>query len=86
MLHILLLAAFTAGVATLTFALMVLASVASVGFRSSALAASGRGATLSAVPARSPSVASDGTRPAPGSETFPGARRGSTPDRSECGA
>ena len=44
MLHFLLLAVFTAGVATLTFALMALASMASVGYRSSALCLSKGGA------------------------------------------
>jgi len=42
MLHNLLLAVFTAGVATLTFALMGLASMASLGYRSSLLARSRR--------------------------------------------
>ena len=81
MLHIVLLATFTAGVATLTFALMALASLLSIPYPSSPIADGW--ATLSAELAQSPSSASDGTPPLFGSGTLPGAQRGSTPERSE---
>lgn len=86
MLHILLLAVFTAGVATLTFALMALASMVSAGYRSRAVAVPDCRAALNAGLARPPAVASDGTQPLSGSGTFLPVRRGSTPDRSEFGA
>lgn len=86
MLHILLLAVFTAGVATLTFALMALASMASAGYRSRAVAVPDCRAALNDGLARPPSVASGGTPPLSGSGTFLPVRRGSTPDRSEFGA
>jgi hypothetical protein len=78
MLHILLLAVFTTGVATLTFALMGLASMLSVACRSSA---DGRFRVLR--PGLFPSAASDGMPRLSGSGTFPAARRGNRPDRSE---
>jgi hypothetical protein len=71
MLHILLLTVFTAGVATFTFALMGLASLAGAGYRSSTLRL-----------ARSPSVANDGMPLPCGSGTSPAARRGNRPGRS----
>jgi hypothetical protein len=67
MLHILLLAVFTAGVATLTFALMALASMVSAGYRSRAVAVPDCRAALGAGLARPPTVASDGTPPLSGS-------------------
>lgn len=81
MLHILLLAVFTTGVATLTFALLGLASMLSLAYRSnttSRFRASWLGLT--------PSAASNGTRLPCGSGTFPAARAGNTPDRSGYGA
>jgi hypothetical protein len=81
MFHMLLLVTFTVGIATLTFALMALASLAGAGYRSSAVGRfrfSHRGL--------SPSVASDGMPPLPGPGASPPAPRGSTPDRSELGA
>jgi hypothetical protein len=67
MFHMLLLATFTAGVATLTFALMMLASLLRVAYPASPVWESGAG--LSDGPARSRSSASGGAPPLESSTT-----------------